>query len=177
MLDYIFMSCSSEEWAGLLKVPLERAAGDGDKGLVRRLVQAGAQMGREQHSSTVRGGRREVVSILYWKTEHPSTLAILSTSPRRSSPLHIAASPGNAEMAESLLLRGADKDAWDGRWNTAVYIAAHFGHLTAAQALWAAGADVEFRYGRLGKMALHAAAWKGQCGDHASAARGGGGRS
>lgn len=43
--DLIAGVLTSEEWAEFLRVPLERAAVKGHRGLARRLVRAGAEIG------------------------------------------------------------------------------------------------------------------------------------
>lgn len=61
VLDHIFTACSSEQWAELLRIPLEHAASDGDAGLAQKVVAAGAKMGRALHEA-VQGGHKEIVT-------------------------------------------------------------------------------------------------------------------
>ena len=62
-LDLIFQVLMSGQWAELLKDPLDRAAGQGNRGLAQKPVAAGAQIGDALHKA-VRGGHGRVVNDL-----------------------------------------------------------------------------------------------------------------
>ena len=137
VLDHVFEECSARQWAELLEAPLERAAGDGDSGLARKLVEAGAEMEHALHEAA-RGGHGEIVDNLL-----ASGARIDSTNPDGSPTLHVAAEGGHADIIRSLLLGGATADELDDLRRTALYVAVEAGHLAATEALLAAGADAD----------------------------------
>lgn len=55
--DLSFEVFAPEQWARLLKAPLERAAAKGHRGLARKLVGAGAEIG-DALQQAVQGGQR-----------------------------------------------------------------------------------------------------------------------
>ena len=64
-------------------------------------------------------------------------------------------------MVQLMLLKGADKDAFDDQEWTPLGLAAYQGYLAAALALLAAGADVRLRCGEFQYPVVHAAAHQG----------------
>ena len=105
-LGLISQISTSEEWAELLKGPLERAARQGNRGLAQKLVDAGVDIGDELHAA-VRGGHGEVMNDLL-----ESGASINATHTKNGyTPLHVAAEEGKPEMVQPLILKGADKDA------------------------------------------------------------------
>lgn len=156
VLDHIFEAFSSEQWANLLGVPLERAAGDGNGGLAQKLIKAGAEMGFALYAA-IGSGHREVVNTLL-----ENGAPVSDKDSQGFAPLHVAAQAGDAEMLRSLLCRGAEKDGLGPQGNTALHMAAQLGHLAATKALLAAGADEGVRWGAPGKVVvLHVAAEMG----------------
>ena len=155
VLDHIFEVFSSERWAELLKVPLERAAGDGDQDLVQRLVEGGANMGHALHEA-VRGGHREVAGNLLNNGARVNDIGT-----HGYAPLHVASEVGDPEMLQMLLLKGAHKDMLDAVGATPLHAAARFGVLASTRALLAAGVDMEIRCGGSKWVALLIAADRG----------------
>ena len=143
------------QWAELLKVPLERAVVNGYRGLARKLVWTGAQIGDSLHKA-IQAGHGDIASDLL-----ESGASVDSKGAMGGTPLHVAAFSGNAEMVQQLLLKGADKDAYDnGEW-TPLCTAAAGGHVRAAQALLAAGASVSLGNGERQTPVIYVAALKG----------------
>lgn len=154
VLDHIYQVFSREEWAQVLEVPLQRAAYEGDEGLVQKLVEAEAETGIALHKAIV-GGHREIVNILL------ENGASIETAFEGNKPLHVAAEAGDAEIMRSLLRRGADKDELDGLGFTATYSAAQFGHVAGVQALLTAGADINLGCGDNLFLPVHVASQLG----------------
>ena len=155
-LDIISQISTSEQWEKLLKGPLERAAGQGNRGLAQKLVKAGALIGDALHEA-VRGSHAEIMNDLL---DNGASINAKNTEGGRT-PLHVAAEEGKPEMVHLLLLRGADKDAFDTRKDTPLYAATLHGHVTAALALLAGGAGVSTACGGGGRSVLHMAAKEG----------------
>lgn len=155
VLDFISDTLTSEQWAELLKVPLERAAAWGNRNLAKKLVEAGAEIGDALHEA-VKGGNEGVVDDLL---EHGSSVD--STNSGSKTPLHHAAQNGNAAMVKLLLVKGADKDALDSQQWTPLYLSTFFGHVLATLALLADGANINLRYNTSKSTVVHVAAQKG----------------
>ena len=68
-----------------------------------------------------------------------------ASEPSASTPLHQAASAGQAETISALLLRGEDKDARDQHGSTSLLLASEKGRLAAVKTLLAAGAHFDVR--------------------------------
>ena len=155
VLDHIFEAFSSEQWAELLKAPLERAAGQGDQGLARKLVEAGADM--EYALGEAVGGRhRETATNLL---EIGASFDKKDTQ-NRTFFLHNAAKNGDAEMIRLLLLHGADKDGLSDEGCSALCGTVCGGYMAATQALLTAGAGVNIECDHDGSV-LHSAVYEG----------------
>lgn len=139
--DSISQVLEPEEWAEWLRAPLERAAATGNRGLARRLMVAGADVGDAMRKA-VRGGHKEVVEDLL-----KNGVSVRSRDKDGGTALHVAARAGNAEMVHLLMLRGGDKNAIDSDKNTPLYWAISGRHNDAVLALVAGGADVNLRCG------------------------------
>ena len=142
VLDYIFQTSTSEQWAEVLKGPLELVAGLGHIHAVQKLVEAGAQVGNALHIA-VEGGNGEVVTDLL---ENGASINALDTTYGKT-PLHVAADDGKTEMVKLLMLKGADINVMDQHGRTPLYAAAQSGQVAAALALMAGGADVNIPCG------------------------------
>lgn len=75
--------------------------------------------------------------------------------------LHLAARGGKHDIVPLLLLSGSDPDAMDGSECTPLFLAVRCGHVAAALALLAAGADAGLRCSRHKETTLHEAAEQG----------------
>ncbi len=155
-LDLIFQVLKFEQVAELLKGPLERAAGQGNRGLAQKLLQAGAQIGDALHQA-VRGGHEEMVNDLL---ENGASFGTKSTRYGRT-PLHTAAQVDKQEMVQLLMIKGADKDALDIYGWTPLYTSAYYGSEAATLALLAGGADASIRCGFFKRSVTSAAAEQG----------------
>ena len=142
-----------KQWTELLRAPLERAAAKGNRGLALKLVGAGAKIGDALHAAT-RGGHGGVISDLL---DNGASLAAKENM-GGMTPLHVAAREGKPEMVQLLMLKGADKEALNNYECTPLYLAVLRGHVSAALALMAAGADVERRFGESKRSIVHLAA-------------------
>lgn len=89
VIDLIFQVLNSEQWAELLKGPLEHAASEGNGGLAQKLVEAGAQIGDALHAA-LRGGHAAVVEDLL---DHGASVNAKQSS-GGCSPLQVAAAIG-----------------------------------------------------------------------------------
>ncbi|KAA0198653.1 hypothetical protein HAZT_HAZT005549, partial [Hyalella azteca] len=79
-----------------------------------------------------------------------------------STPLHLAAEGGNAELVEFLVTNGASATLEDGEGLTAVHLAARYGHLEVINSLGYTHQDLGIFSRKLGMTALHIAAHYGQ---------------
>lgn len=78
------------------------------------------------------------------------------------TPLHDAAKRGNLAFLEECLANGVSVNALDKANNTALYWAAHAGHVTCIiPLLQCSNIDLNVQ-NKIGDSALHAAAWKGR---------------
>ncbi len=152
-LDLIFQVSTSEQWAELLEGPLERAARQGNRGLVEKLVRAGARMGDALHEAVL-GGHGEIVTDLL--ENGASTNAQDTTCGQ--TPLRLAASRGDLDIIRATIEHGADVEAIDDNEATALHFAAAFNQAGAIDVLVEAGANIEARDGQ-GCTPLHNAAW------------------
>lgn len=134
---------SEQQWAELLKAPLERAARQGNRGLAQKLVRAGAEIARALHAAAWEGHEGIANDLL----ENGASVDAKDRSRHGNgnTPLHCAAAEGKTETVRLLLHRGADTDAAGILQCTPLYLAARFGNVAAALALMAAGTDVNFR--------------------------------
>lgn len=140
-LDLLFEVLTSEQWAELLKAPLECAAAQGEKRLAGKLLQAGAEIGDALHEA-IRGGQGEIVKCLL-----ANGASVLAENTDGDTPLHIAAIHGEAEMLQLLLLTGAATDVLNSLASTPLGLAVVNGDVATALVLLAAGADVSLPYG------------------------------
>ncbi len=143
-LDLLSEVITSEQWVQLLKDPLDRAVAQGKRGLVRKLLQAGAEIGTAIHAA-VRGGHEEIVDDLL---EDGASMNEEDTS--GDAPLHLAVrlpEKAGTAMVQLLLLKRANPDVLDRMKCTPLHYAVWFDGLPAALALLSAGADVNIRCG------------------------------
>ena len=157
--DLIAKALTSEQWAELLKGPLELTAGHGNRGLAKKLVEAGAHVGDALHEA-IGGGHREVVMDLL---ESGASINAKEAS-NRYTPLHLAAGEGRTGILRMLILKGADKEALDNYGWTPLYTTAYCGRLISALDLLTAGADVNTRCGERNMSVVHIAAERGHVG-------------
>ena len=156
VFDLVFQSCSPEECAQWLEIPLEWAAARGDYGLVTRLMGAGAPVGGALFRAVERGLGQMVEHIV----EHAGVAREFAGGNRGGkviTPLHLAAEMGHEVIVRSLLRSGADKDGLESENRTPLHLAARRGHLAVAEALMDAGASVNLR-DAYGETVLAAAA-------------------
>ena len=156
VLDLIFQVLTPEQRANLLSAALELAAGLGSSGLAQKLVGAGAQIGDALHQAAGVGHGEMVTELL----ENGASINAKHSKNGRT-PLHLAAEYGEEEMVKLLILKGADKNTLDNSETTPLCSAAYFGHVAAALALMAEGADVNIRCSQLKRSVVHLVAEKG----------------
>ncbi len=153
ILDLFADGMTPEQWAQLLKCPLERAAGQGKQGLARKLAEAGARIGDALHKA-VRGGHGKVV---YDLLDQGASINARDTN-TGETPLHFAAAAGNTEMVQLLMLSGADVNLPCGPdKRSLVHTAAEQGQVDILRAAIEHGAEVD-AVDVLQKTALHLAA-------------------
>lgn len=155
-LDLIADVLTSQQWAELLEAPLERAVYNGNIGLARALVKAGAEFGEALHMA-ITGGHEEIAKDML-----ENGASVDAEDLDRDTPLLVAAQEGHTEIVRLLLLKGADVDG-GGRTceETPLCRALREYNGATALALVAAGADVNAA-DRFGTMPLHFAAMDGQ---------------
>eukprot|EP00903_Cladosiphon_okamuranus_P017407 g16031.t1 len=118
-IDLIFEALTSkEEWSKLLKAPLERAASKGNRGIVKQLVRAGAELGQALHEA-IGGGHGEIATDLL-----ESGASIDAKDTEGNTPIHVAAYEGETEIVRHLLLKGANEDKFEGGFRGTV-VGAH----------------------------------------------------
>ena len=139
----------------LMRVALERAARQGERDLVQKLVEEGTEIGLAMHAAA-EGGHEEVVNYLL---EHGAPVS--ARHGNGNTPLHYAAKGGNAAIVQRLLLKGAEIDASNNLVLTPLYVAADGGHVAAALALMTAGANVNPRWSLFGNSVLQRASERG----------------
>ena len=128
-----------------LKAQKDHAAGDA----------AGADSPqRELFLAVASGDQKRASAIL----ESDPSVA-LAVGARGMTPLHFAASQGNASAAELILRHGADVNATSQNGATPLHLAAYRGHHLVAELLVERGARVNAR-DRAGETPLHGAAYK-----------------
>ena len=178
--DLIFEVFTSKQLAKLLTAPLERAVAKGERDLAQRLVGAGAGIGNALDEA-IRRGHREIVSDLVGAgagigdalheavrgghgdivSDLVESGASLAKGADGHTPLHNAVAWGETEIAKLLVLKGADKDAFDeGNW-TPLYLAVFHGEPDVVLALLTAGADMSIRCGPTKTSLTHRAALQG----------------
>lgn len=124
-------------------VYLHRVAGSGNPEMLKRLVARGGD----------RGARLRIAELLLAKGAD-----LKATMKDGSTPLHMAAHQGDAEMIGFLVAKGADQKAVDMDGHTPLQVAVLFGDVpTAAEALIQLGSDLGAR-DKDGCTALHLAA-------------------
>lgn len=142
------------QWTEWLKVPFERAAATGERGVVQKLVKAGAEAGGALHIAA-EGSHKAIVSDLLGNGA--SVAAIGKGVDYGETPLHVGAEVGNTEMVQLLLLKGADINTLNYLRHSALYYAVGRRHVAAVLALLAVGADVSLRYDDLKRSIVHEA--------------------
>ncbi|CAN0103727.1 unnamed protein product [Scytosiphon promiscuus] len=141
VLDLICRTCTPEQWAALLKAPLELAATNGAGAVAHKLVDAGAAMGVAVHAA-VREGHGAIADFLL-----ESGASTATRDANGDTPLHVAAIAGKPSITRSLLFKGADKNARGRDGRTPLHYAAKHGRVTVTETLLAAGADLNLRFG------------------------------
>ena len=126
---------------------LIRAAGQGDSGTVREILEKGANVNtRDRESgwtplmSAALSGNSDIVRLLIEKGAHVNAQDKFSWTP-----LMIASRSGHADIVRVLLDAGADVNAKTGTEYTALMAAAKQGHAEIVKLLLARGADVHAR--------------------------------
>jgi len=139
-LDLMAEVLTSEQWAELLKAPLERAVGQGKTDLAHKLMRAGAETAGALHTAA-QGGHEEIVKYLLGS----GAASVAEKDETGRTPLHVAALWGRTEVVHLLLLRGADRDALNNNGRTPLFLATTVGQTASALVLLAAGADANIR--------------------------------
>lgn len=155
VLDLICRTCTPEQWAALLKAPLELAARNGAGAVAHKLVEAGAAMGTAVHTA-VREGHGAIADFLLETGASTST-----RDANGDTPLHVAAIAGKPAITRSLLFKGANKNARGREGRTPLHHAAKHGRVTVTETLLAAGADLNLRAGEDEISPLETAAGEG----------------
>ena len=155
-LELIAEVSTLDDWVQLLAVPLRRAVSRGNRDLAHKLIDAGAAFGDALHEA-VEGGYEGIVNDLLEAGDDART-----EDERGRTPLHCAASNGQTEMVQLLLLKGADKDALtaDTREFPPLFLAIESNNVATARALLDAGVGVNTPQSS-GRTALHMAAQTG----------------
>jgi cytohesin len=138
-------------------LPLQEAAARGDTGLVKSLIEKGAEVDEREdiffrtalHRAAA-AGNTEVAELLLSYSANPN--ARDSTG---LSALHYAAINDNKEMVELLIAKGADVDAKDASGNTPLHNAVENDHRDVAEMLSGKGAE----------LSIHVAAFLGNIED------------
>ena len=152
IVDLIFQVSTPTQWAELLKGPLEYAAGQGNRDLAQKLVEAGADIGDALHTA-IFGGHKEMVTDLL----ENGASANAKDATNGYTPLHVAAEEFKPDMVQVLMLNGADKDPLDDDGWTPLYAAACLGHVVTVLTLLAGGADINVRCGESQQSVAHVA--------------------
>lgn len=134
-LDLLSEVLGSQEWVELLRAPLELTAGRGNRGLAQKLVRAGAEIGNALHEAAG-GGHEGIVNDLL-----AGGASVTALDRAGDTPLHSAAQKGKREIVSILVLKGGGKDVVNLFDLSPLHLAVCGGHVGAAQALMAAGAD------------------------------------
>ncbi|CAK7243968.1 MAG: hypothetical protein STHCBS139747_005501 [Sporothrix thermara] len=153
-------------WPATLDAALRTAALNGNAGLARALLDAGAPIkftdryaaikikdGSVLHAA-LRGGAPELADEIvaaFWgrlvssgdmNAADTRTASLVDARDGQGcAPLHVAAEAGATEAARRLLQRGAEVDAVDDFGRTPLHMAARYGRRDTAEMLVAAGAD------------------------------------
>ncbi len=145
--------------------PVADAAMSGDVGLVKVLLQRGADVSAAQGDGmtalhwAARGGNDELVQVLIYAGANLAATTRLGGY----TPLHMAAGGGRADVIELLLDAGADPHAaTTSGAATPLHLAAGSGSAAAAGALLEHGAKVDAPEGRWGQTPLMFATSRGQ---------------
>ncbi len=135
--------------------PVADAAMSGDVGLVKVLLQRGADVSAAQGDGmtalhwAARGGNDELVQVLIYAGANLAATTRLGGY----TPLHMAAGGGRADVIELLLDAGADPHAaTTSGAATPLHLAAGSGSAAAAGALLEHGAKVDAPEGRWGRL-------------------------
>jgi ankyrin repeat protein len=126
--------------------PIHKAADKGDIAKIQELIDNGEDINRKSHPAkntplivAVANGRVECCKYLLDHGANPSQAGLFGAESR--TPLQLAAINGNLDIIKLLLSYGIGPDEDAGSY-TAFHYACKNGHLEAAEALLAAGADI-----------------------------------
>jgi len=100
--------------------------------------------------------RKEIIELLITKGAD-----VNAKTPEVLTPLHCAASHGQAEVAELLLAKGADVNAINSQGASPLHTASHYGKTEVAELLLRHGADINSK-AKKGWTPLHIAAQEGK---------------
>ncbi|CAN0123408.1 unnamed protein product [Pylaiella littoralis] len=148
LFKLVLKGATSEQWAEWLRVPLEHAVAEGDKGLAMDLLKAGANggagwkgcHGRTMLAAAAEGGSHEVVSTLLEAGGSDELNRVTGGYDRTA--LHWALAGGHTDAARVLMLAGADVTLHDFFRRTTLHYATEGGHLQLAGDLIIGGADL-----------------------------------
>ena len=156
-----------EQWAEWLRAPLEHAAGTANHGLVKKLVQAGADSsagwkgchGKTLLHAATEGGDGKVISALI---RAGAEADLKNKTPKTGrTPLHLAVLHGKQSAAGALTMAGANVDSLDAKKDTPLHLAIERGHVGIAKDLLLSGADPG-KIGSKGEYPIYLAASRGQ---------------
>ena len=154
MLQHVLETIDPHQLGEWLAAPLEGAAAQGDEGLSKKLIQAGAEMRGVVLHHAIRGGNVAVVDMMLEKGV-PLDNENMDDENAGELPLGTAAQCGNVEIAQALLRKGADINAEDLQHRPPLSYAMEKGHITMVEALLTAGADLTLCYGEGDFSLLH----------------------
>lgn len=130
LFNLVYWRATPEQWAVWLRAPLECAVHARDLGTTVALLKAGA--------SPLCGEETDRLSDFL--LTHPT-----STDKRGDSIIHVACRLRHDHLVESILSKGADKEAFDKDGRSPLRIAVEHSNLSAVKALVSAGADFDLR--------------------------------
>lgn len=128
-------------------------ADKGNRDMAQKLMGAGAAVGNALHEA-IRCGHEDIWNDLL---ESGASVDTKDASRDGRTLLHLAAAERTPAMVLLWLLKGANKNARD-KEHTPLCLAAAGGHVVAAVALMAAGADASLQYDLSSMTVLHVAA-------------------
>ena len=152
--DLVIAEVLSSDQPDVLKAALERAARQGHRGLVQKLVEKGAEIGGALHAAA-EGGHEDIVNDLL---ENGASIAdINALNCLGHTPLYVAADGGHVAAALALMTAGADVNPqWSFFGSSVLQAAAERGDVGIMKAAIERGADVDV-VDRRQRTPLHAA--------------------